>query len=192
MGGEWNFCFLGDPATIDVKKYQQELMKIRQRYEYDPKLFRTAKWFHPTESQKEPTDNIFARFTYKCTRHADQLNWHRNEPGVNGSQNAWWILYWDPSKFQKGYNAWGDIYTRCSPTDFRYKSVTMQHHLAVNFPEHFQVYLGDHIDGYGDRELYWGVKPKHLENAGVVNSDSDSDFAYEPQTSDDEWFLETI
>ncbi|KAG4068369.1 hypothetical protein HA402_007889 [Bradysia odoriphaga] len=193
MGGEWNFALLGDPATIDVKKYQQELIKIRQRYRYDPKLLRCAQWFSPTESQKEPTDNIFARFSYKCTRHTHPLNCHKNEPGANGSQNAWWVLYWDPSKFQKGYNPWGDIFTRCSPRDFIYKSATMQHHLAVNFPEHFQLYLGDGIDGCGDRELYWGVKPKHLEKAEVVDSDTDSDaYEYEPHTSDDEWFLETM
>lgn len=193
MGGEWNFVLLGDPATIDVKKYQQELIRIRRRYKHDPKLYGKAQWFDPSdESQKEPADNIFAKFTYKCQRH--EAGWHQSEPGVSSSRNAWWILYWDPSKFQKGYNAWGDVYTRCSPDDFKYKSVTMQHHLAVNFPEHFQVYLGDGIDGYGDRELYWGVKPEHLENVAVsAHSDSDSDgFVYEPQTAEDEWFLEAM
>lgn len=191
MGGEWNFVLLGDPATIDVKKYQQELLKIRQKYRYDPKLFDNAKWFNITENQKEPVDNIFVKFTYKCKRH--EANWHKKEPGLDSDpKNAWWVLYWDPTKFQKAYNSWADVYARCSPRDFIYKSVTMQRHMAINFPEHFQVYLGDDIDGYGDCELYWGVKPEHLNRSGEdsdENSDEDCDKA---STSANEWFLERI
>lgn len=186
MGGEWNFVLLGDPTTIDVKRYQQELLKISQKYRYDPKLFENAKWFNPTKNQTEPVDNIFAKFMYKCERH--ESNWHRKQPWSDASNNAWWVLYWDPTKFQKGYNSWGDVYARCSPRDFIYKSVTMQRHLAINFPEHFQVYLGDDVDGYGDCELYWGVKPKHLDNS---DEDSDND-DNEASTSANEWFLESI
>lgn len=183
MGGEWNFSLVGDPATIDVKKYQQELLKIRQRYQCDPE-FRNAVWCKLTETLTEPQDNIFAKFTYKCERHE-----HKQEPGAKDSRNAWWVLYWDPSKFEKRFNLWSDTYARCSPKEFIYKSVTMQRHLAINFPEHFQVYLGDEIDGYGDKELYWGVKPQHLDNS----DDSDDSEGIEP-TYDDmkeyEWFLE--
>lgn len=188
MGGEWNFSLVGDPATIDVKKYQQELLKIRQRYQHDPELRNTV-WCKLTGTVTEPPDNIFAKFTYKCERHDNILNWHKGEPGAQDSRNAWWVLYWDPSKFEKKFNLWGDTYARCSPKEFIYKSVTMQRHLAINFPEHFQVYLGDEIDGYGDRELYWGVKPQHLDHS----DDSDDSDGFE-RTDDDmqeyEWFLE--
>ncbi|KAJ6649323.1 hypothetical protein Bhyg_04557, partial [Pseudolycoriella hygida] len=191
MGGNWTFALVGDPSTIDVKKYQEELLKIHNRYRWDPKLFENVRWFLSTEAQKKSADNIFAKFTYKCKRHTDPFNCHRNEPGVDGSQNAWWVLYWDPSKAPNRYDAWGDIFARCSPRDFIYKSITMQRHLAINFPEHFRVWLSDDVDGCGDRELYWGVKPEHLNNHNS-DSDADSDVDAGPPTSEDEWFLETI
>lgn len=156
--GEWNFSFLGDPATIDLKQYQQELLKIHQRYRHDPKIsFEYAIWFDPTENQQEPADNIFAKFTYECERCVPPFGWHCEEPGVVASTKAWWVLYQDPTKFQKGYNNWSDIHARCSPIDFIYKSIPMQRHVAVNFPEHFQAYLGDDMRGHGDCEFYWGL-----------------------------------
>lgn len=185
MGGEWVFNLLGDPATIDVQKYRQELLKIREKFEYDPEIQGEAKWFSATENVQEPVDNIFVKFSYKCEQH----DWHKEEPGIDSSKKAWWVLYWDPAKLAKGYNSWGDIHARCTPKNFltRAKCVAMQRQLAINFPEHFQVYLGDGVDGYSVNELYWGVKPAHLMY---------SDYSDEASTVDDlpgdVWFSENM
>lgn len=145
--GQWEFVLFGDPSTINVKEYQQELLKISQQYQNDLDID-TADWFNPTEYATEPQDNVFAEIIY----------WHQDEPGVMHQMNAKWMLYWDPTKFKKGRNSWSCAYSKLIPTDFINKAVAIQRQLAISFPEHFKLYLGEPCNKPGS--FYWGVQPE--------------------------------
>lgn len=159
MGGEWWFSFVR-PEQFDIIKYQTALLKIRNEFkkqfdedfksEYIPGF--TAFW-SPTDGSVPPENNIFVKFTYKCDKHS----WHRNEHGERSPNNtAYWLLYWNPLTAPTDY--FSDVHARCSPYLFTGSSVMLQKRLATEFSEHFQLYLGDDINGYGPaRQQYWGV-----------------------------------
>lgn len=132
MGGEWIFSFDGEQSTFDLKAYQIMLKSIYEAYnnrtdwgEDNGKV----RW----TGEEIPTDNIFADFTYDCTRH----NWHGNPS---------WKLLWDPTK-EKYFT---DVHARCASYQFKKLSFEIQEKLCKSFPNHFSLELGDGKSGVDD------------------------------------------
>jgi hypothetical protein len=90
MGGEWWFHFKGDKSTFDVTNYQTLLIGIKQEFKDEMAIceYGDANAFWCEDNNIPPVDNIFARFTYSCSRHP---HW-----GDSGHKPVW-ILFWDPT-----------------------------------------------------------------------------------------------
>lgn len=132
MGGEWIFL-IKPKVGLSQEQWQSELIKIQKKFarvkglETDTTVFFADK-MHMAES----TDNVFARFTYKCDRHG--------EDGMIGM----WCLPWDPWKKVPD----GHIHARCAPLNFARYSYEIQRHLETAFPESILIEWGDGLDGY--------------------------------------------
>lgn len=127
MGGEWIFSFDGEKSTLDLESYQKMLKTIYETYKDRTDWGGQVRW----AEEESPTDNVFANFTYDCTRHDHSPSWK---------------LLWDPTK-EKNVS---DIHARCAPSKFAALSFEIQQMLCKSFPDHFFVELGDGLSGYDD------------------------------------------
>lgn len=120
MGGEWFFQFK-KTENFNIEKYQKLLTKLEKKINI------------PYERDIE--NNIFAKFTYTCTRHS----FHNKNIGS-------WIIYYNPNE-----NYYSDLHARCNISfSFNLESVKLQRELQREFPNNFELYLGDGINGHND------------------------------------------
>ncbi|MCO5611070.1 hypothetical protein L7F22_065320 [Adiantum nelumboides] len=88
---------------------------------------------------ENPDHNVFAQFTYKCTRHG---HW-----GPSGHKPCWFLL-WDPTPSPHRYTPSNDIHARCAGFHFKKQSAAIQEELQRAFPRYFQLDWGDGISGF--------------------------------------------
>jgi len=96
--------------------------------------------YAPTSSssklaQKGADDNLFATFTYICTRPHVTM-------GTSG--HGVWKLMWDPTKAESKFK----LHARCAPEAFKHLSNQIQCRLQSEFPEHFTLSWPNGISGY--------------------------------------------
>ena len=121
MGGEYEFSFSSMGKPFDLEKYQQFVLKLRDKYYNHPECV-----FYRTEEEILVGDNILAKFKYQCSRHS---SWN--------AEHGTWNILWDPTLDPK-YSC-DDIHGRCSPATFK----EVHNQLKVAFPGNFHVYDDD-------------------------------------------------
>lgn len=121
MGGEYEFGFSTVRKPFDLKKYQQFVLNLREKYYNHPECV-----FYRTEEEMSVGDNILAKFKYQCSRHSS-----------SDDEHGTWHILWDPTldPEYKGDKTHG----RCS--EYTFKEVHKQ--LVAAFPGKFRVYDDD-------------------------------------------------
>jgi len=185
MGGKWTFLFnYRNRQTLDLLDYQAFLITIRDGFTSQFAAMNPnegeAVWTTPettgngnSESgvsaaasaggQPSYKDNIFAQFSYKCTRtHANR-----------GAGHGTWTLYWNP----KLIRTQNKIHARCAPQLFKDLSNQIQEKLVEEFPQHFSLDWENGISGYdeGSSDLDDVMQAAFALMLLGVDSDSDDD-----------------
>jgi len=166
MGGEWYFCSFSESScsNLNIEKYHNLLKTIKESFretfpQEADKDGVAVIWFEASELVPEPTDNIFAQFSYPCNRNCF-------------NKEHEWNLLWHPAG--NLCKSKSNIFTRCASYIFRTESVKIQKMLTSEFPEHFQLYLGDGVSGLGPEcNQYFGIIPEGHVNKYFSDSDCD-------------------
>ena len=124
------FSFSSKGKSFDLEKYQQFVLKLRDKYHNHPECV-----FYRTKEEILVGDNILAKFKYQCSRHS---SWDAD------AEHGTWNILWNPT-LDPGYKC-DEIHGRCSPATFK----EVHDQLVVAFRGNFHVYDDDLAEYYDD------------------------------------------
>lgn len=168
--GLWKFNCRNLPMEEnELKKYQQKLLEIRDKYK---KRVDNVTGCHFYEGNLPPKDNIFASFLYECKRH---------HPSCSG-----WFLIWNPNLEIGKSKCQSSLHNHC--TLWQYKSVSkkIQLDLVKDFGKYFDMFDDDDTHPYFIDQFYnlrYGFKNEEDEIPDYTSFGLDESHLTVPEAS---------